>query len=85
MGDGGAAVLSYSIDEIKKAAYRKTFLPNMTYEERSFWEGMAYCYERLADHPEEKEELAKCAKNHERHFLYRKAFYEEIEKAKGKD
>ena len=57
----------------------------MTIEERWLWEGLGYCYEWYRAHPEDKEECDRLARNHIRHFEYRKAFYEEIEKAKGKD
>jgi len=37
--------LSYSLSALKVAAYNFTEPPDMTWEERMLWMGLAYCYE----------------------------------------
>lgn len=37
--------MSYSISEIKLAAYNWQELPNMTIGERNLWQGLGYAYE----------------------------------------
>ena len=37
--------MSYTISEIKVAAYNWTELPNMTSAERNLWQGLGYAYE----------------------------------------
>lgn len=37
--------MSYSLPALKVAAYNFTEPPDMTWEERMLWMGLAYCYE----------------------------------------
>lgn len=47
--------MTYSLEEIKKAAYNWTEPKGMTRDERSLWMGLGYCYEWYRAHPEDKE------------------------------
>ena len=46
--------MSYSISEIKVAAYNYTILPDMTTFESDLFTGLAYCYEWYRMHPEDR-------------------------------
>jgi hypothetical protein len=61
--------LSYSLSDIKIAAYKWEELPNMGHNERLLWMGLGYCYEWYRSHPEDK---ADCDDLSQR---YIKAFY----------
>ena len=56
--------MSYTVGEIKVAAYNWTELPNMTVEERYLWQGLGYCYEAYRAEPEEKPFLDKLSKDY---------------------
>lgn len=54
--------MSYTLTEIKLAAYNWELLPDMTAAERNLWMGLGYSYEWFRSHPDEKaacDELAK--------------------------
>lgn len=61
--------MSYTINDIKVAAYNWNELPNMTPEERSLWESLGFWYEHFRAHPEDKEECEKAANGYIEHFL----------------
>ena len=65
--------MSYSIPEIKVAAFNWRELPHMTQRERDLWQGLGYCYEWFRCHKEDKDKCDKLAQE----FI---EFYE-----KGKD
>lgn len=55
--------MSYSINEIKVAAYNWTELPDMTHSERNLWQGLGYAYECYrCGHP--KADCDKLAQNY---------------------
>ncbi len=53
--------MSYSLSEIKIAAYNWEELPNMNHYERHLWQGLGYCYEcfRCGENKDECDKLAK--------------------------
>ena len=53
--------MSYTIPEIKVAAYNWTELPNMTQAERALWQGLGWCYEcyRCGEDKTECDRMAK--------------------------
>lgn len=53
--------MSYSLSEIKIAAYNWTELPDMTQRQRALWMGLGYCYDcfRTGEPKEVCEELMK--------------------------
>lgn len=55
---------SYTLNEIKVAAYNLTELPDLTPRQRSLWEGLAYCYEWHRLHPNEQTEACKALAQH---------------------
>lgn len=46
--------MSYTINQIKVAAYNYTALPDMTEQESNLYTGLAYCYEWYRLHPEDR-------------------------------
>ena len=56
--------MSYSLAEIKLAAYNWKELPNMTVSERNLWQGLGYCYEWFRSHQEDKGACDKLAKDY---------------------
>ena len=52
--------MSYSLDDIKKAAFNWKPLPGMTIAERNLYQGIGYCYEcfRCGEDKDECEKLA---------------------------
>lgn len=52
--------MSYTINEIKLAAYNWKELPNMTHAERNLWQGLGYAYEcyRCGENKELCDDLA---------------------------
>jgi hypothetical protein len=60
--------LSYTLSEIKVAAYNYNELPDMTQDERWLWYSLAYCYEWFRAHPEDKDDCDNLAKEYIRFF-----------------
>ena len=60
--------MSYSVGDIKVAAYRWEELPNMTQPEKELWMGLGYCYEWYRSHPDEKKECDNLAQLYLRMF-----------------
>lgn len=60
--------MSYTLSEIKVAAYNFNEPPNMTQDERHLWYCLAYCYEWFRAHPEEKDDCDNLAKEYIRFF-----------------
>lgn len=56
--------MSYSVSELKLAAYNWTTLPDMTPREQALWQGLGYCYEWYRSHPEDKAETEKLAQEY---------------------
>lgn len=52
--------MSYTIQEIKVAAYNWTELPGMSIRERALWESLGYWYEEYRAVPDSR---AECQKN----------------------
>lgn len=52
---------TYTLNDIKVAAFNLRELPDLTPRQRSLWEGLAYCYERQRFHPEEKDDCRELA------------------------
>ena len=48
--------MSYTLTEIKLAAYNRRELPDMTPCEAALWQGLAYCYDWNRVHPEDQVE-----------------------------
>lgn len=48
--------MSYTINEIKVAAYNFTELPDMSVEERALWYSIGYWYEEYRANPDRKAE-----------------------------
>ena len=48
--------MSYTLAEIKVAAYNWEELPDMTADDRHLWKGLGYCYEWFRSHPEDKKD-----------------------------
>ena len=46
--------MSYTLSDIKLAAYNWTELPDMDVNEAALWQGLGYCYEWFRSHPEDK-------------------------------
>ena len=60
--------MSYSLSEIKVAAYNWEELADMTATERALWMGLGYCYEWHRAHPSAKEECEALAQEYIRLF-----------------
>lgn len=60
--------MSYTLSEIKVAAYNWQELPNMATAERSLWLGLGYCYDCYRAHPENKAACDELAKTYIRLF-----------------
>lgn len=43
--------MSYTVGQIKVAAYNRTELDNMTIQEQHLWFGLAYCYDWYRMYP----------------------------------
>lgn len=52
---------TYTLNDIKTAAYNLYELPGLTPRQRSLWEGLAYCYEWQRFHPEQTAECKELA------------------------
>lgn len=64
--------MSYTLSEIKLAAYNWTELPDMTRNERSLWQCLGYCYEWYRCHPEDKQECDKLAADYIKFYFNRR-------------
>lgn len=69
---GRVAVLSYSLAEIKVAAYNFEELTDMSWAERHLWLGLAYCYEWFRANPGDKAVCDELAKNYIQFFYKNK-------------
>lgn len=47
---------TYTIEEIRMAAYNWVELPDMSERDRALWVGLGYCYEWYRARPNEKKE-----------------------------
>lgn len=56
--------MSYTLTEIKLAAYNWDTLPDITQNERNLWMGLGYCYEWFRAHPEDKKQCDELAKQY---------------------
>lgn len=60
--------MSYTISQLKVAAYNWEELPDMTRDERNLWMGLGYCYEWYRSHPEDKEECDKLSAKYIKYY-----------------
>ena len=56
--------MSYTLTEIKLAAYNWETLTDMTQAERNLWQALGYCYEWFRCHPESKSECDELAQKY---------------------
>lgn len=56
--------MSYTLTEIRLAAYNWEALPDMTQTEKNLWMGLGYCYEWYRAHPEDKKKCDDLAKEY---------------------
>lgn len=61
--------MSYSISEIKLAAYNWTEPPNMDDDERRLWYSIGFWYEEYRSGRESKEECEKAVNGYIQHFV----------------
>ena len=46
--------MSYTVGELKVAAYNRKEPPKMNVQERNLYLGLAYCYDWFKEHPEDR-------------------------------
>ena len=56
--------MSYTLSEIKIAAYNWTELADMTQDEHHLWYCLGYCYEWYRAHPEDKDDCDELAQEY---------------------
>ena len=56
--------MSYTLSEIKLAAYNWEPLPDAKESEKTLWQGLGYCYEWYRCHPEDKAACDKLAQDY---------------------
>ena len=61
--------MSYTIAEIKVAAFNWTELPDMDIEERALWESLGYWYEQYRANPDSRKECEDAANGYIDLFL----------------
>ena len=55
---------SYTLNDIRVAAYNQVEIPDLTPRHRSLWDGLAFCYEWHRLHPDEQVEACKALAQH---------------------
>lgn len=75
--------MSYTVGELKVAAYNRKEPQNMTVQERNLYLGLSYCYDWFKNNPDDKADCEELMQNYIDFYNMQKLT--ELQRRKGND